>query len=556
MANFKDEKSEEKLKQMREQEAEDLAQILSQKYKLPYADLTRMTIDLDALKLIDEPGAREAKMAAFQKSGKKLHIAVQSPNPEKTQSIIKELEDKDFKPIIYITSETSLRRAWNRYAEIPEYAEISQGIIDVSSEKLNEFIKEAKSLEDLKNMLTSSGTAKKGRKISETLEIILAGAISVEASDIHIEPQENQIRLRFRLDGVLHDILFFDAKIYNLLLSRIKLVSGLKLNIKSQAQDGRFSIHMEETEVEIRTSIIPGSYGETVVLRILNPKSISVTMEELGIEERLYAILKNEIKKPTGMLLTTGPTGSGKTTTLYAFLKKIYSPEIKIITMEDPVEYHLKGITQTQVDEERGYSFAEGLRSILRQDPDVIMVGEIRDLETAKIAINAALTGHFVLSTLHTNNASGTIPRLIDLGVNQNMIASSLNISMAQRLVRKLCGACKEKTEPTKEEREVVEKVLSSLPENYPRSDFKNINIWRSKGCPQCNNIGYKGRIGIYEAILMNEKIEKVIADRPSETEIWKAAKEQGILNMQQDGILKVLEGVTSLDELGRVVEL
>lgn len=538
--------SEEKLKEMREREAEDLAKILAPKYNLPYLDLSRMTIEIDALKIVPEEKARTAKLAVFQKTGKKLQIAIQSPNLETAKIILKELEEKGHKITLYLVSETSLSRTWKRYAEVPEYTELTRGVVDVSPERLGEFIKQVKTFEDLKNIFSLAVGSKKDRKISELLEIILAGAISADASDIHIEPQEKQIRLRFRLDGVLNDIFFFEYNVYNLLLSRVKLVSGLKLNIHDQAQDGRFSIHLQETEVEVRASVIPENYGESIVLRVLNPKSINVPFEELGIEKHLQEILIKEIKKPNGMILTTGPTGSGKTTTLYAFLKKLYTPEIKIITLEDPIEYHLKGIMQTQVEEDKGYTFSNGLRSILRQDPDVIMVGEIRDLETAKIAMNSALTGHLVLSTLHTNNAAGTIPRLIDLGVNPNIIAPAINITMAQRLVRKLCNNCKEKYEPKKEEIEIIKEII--------KKEVKY--LYRAKGCSSCNNIGYKGRIGVFEAILIDEKIEDLILQKPSEKDILKAAKDQGILNIQQDGILKVLNGVTSFEELQRVVEL
>lgn len=552
------EKDREKLDDMREREEEDLAKILAPKYKLPYLDLSRMTIDIDALKIVPEENARLAKLAVFQKAGQKLQVAIQSPNLDASRYIIKELEEKGFKTSLFMVSENSLHRAWKRYSEVQDYIEISKGIIDVSSEKLGEFMEQAKTIEDLKKMFILATGSKKDRKISEVLEMILAGAVSSDASDVHIEPQEKQVRLRLRMDGVLHDILFFDPKVYNLLLSRIKLVSGLKLNIHDQAQDGRLSIHIKETEVEVRTSIIPGNYGESIVLRILNPKSISVAFEELGIEKCLLEALAKESKKPNGMIITTGPTGSGKTTTLYALLKKIYTPEIKIITLEDPIEYHLTGITQTQVEEERDYTFSSGLRSILRQDPDVIMVGEIRDLETAKIAVNAALTGHLVLSTLHTNNAAGTIPRLIDLGVDPTGIAPALNICLAQRLVRKFCDKCKEKYEASEKEIQTIKKVLGSLPKDYQLSDeAKEIKfLWRAKGCGACNNIGYRGRIGVFEAIVVDEKIESLILKRPSESEILKTAEGQGLLNMRQDGILKVLNGTTSLEELERVVEL
>ena len=313
---------------------------------------------------------------------------------------------------------------------------------------------------------------------------------------------------------------------------------------------------MGEEEISVRTSVIPEAYGESIVLRILNPKSIAITFEELGIDKKLMDILEKELSKPNGMILTTGPTGSGKTTTLYAFLRKIYTPETKIITLEDPVEYHLPNIVQTQVEEAIGYSFSAGLRSILRQDPDIIMVGEIRDLETAKTAINSALTGHLVLSTLHTNNAAGTIPRLIDLGVNPTSIAPAVNISMAQRLIRKLCDKCKEKQPASEMEVAVIKKVIDTFPENKERPATQEIFIWRVKGCQFCNNLGYKGRIGVYEAILIDDEIEPLILLNPTETEILKKSEKQGILNMKQDGILKVLNGTTSLDELARVIEL
>ena len=556
MALLNDDKNKEQIDSMRKSEAEDLAKLLSQKYNLPYLDLSRMTIDIDALKILAEEEARAGKLAVFQKVGQKLQVAIESPNPETTQRILRSLQEKGYKINIFMVSEESLARAWKRYSEVPEYEETQRGVIDVSSERLDEFLKQTSTTEELKKMFASLSATQKNRKISEVLEIILAGALSSDASDIHIEPQEKQIRLRFRLDGVLHDILLFDYKIYNLLLSRIKLVSGLKLNVRNQAQDGRFSIKAKEEEIAVRTSVIPEAYGESVVLRILNPKSIAITFEELGIDKDLMAILEKELSKPNGMILTTGPTGSGKTTTLYAFLRKIYTPDTKIITLEDPVEYHLPNIVQTQVEEAVGYSFSAGLRSVLRQDPDIIMVGEIRDLETAKTAINSALTGHLVLSTLHTNNAAGTIPRLIDLGVNPTSIAPAVNLSMAQRLVRKLCDKCKEKQLALEVEATAVKKVIETFPLNREKPDVAEVFVWKAKGCKFCNNLGYKGRIGIYEAILIDEEVEPLILLNPTETEILKKSEKQGILNMKQDGILKVLNGTTSLDELQRVIEL
>lgn len=537
--------------------------MLSEKYGVPYADLTGVSIENDALRLIPEQKARDSGVVAFKVTGKKLYLAVTSPEKTQTKEIVGELESRGYVPFLYMVSHSSLDRAFNRYKEISGSFVTKAGILDISTDFLNEIAGKIKSVRDVRETVEDILRQNKGHKISAMFEIILAGAIAVDASDVHIEPEESSVRLRFRLDGVLETILSLDFDTYNLLASRVKLLSGLKLNIKDDAQDGRFSIKISGAEIEIRTSVIPGSYGESIVLRLLNPKAISVPFEQLGIDTRLLKIIEREIRKPNGIILTTGPTGSGKTTTLYAVLKKIYDPGTKVITIEDPIEYHLSGITQTQVEEEKGYTFAAGLRSALRQDPDVIMVGEIRDSETATTAINAALTGHLVFSTLHTNNAAGTIPRLIDLGVNPKIISSALNISLAQRLVRKLCETCKKEGVPNKEESAVIGATLARIAQENKLYSLKDLGdnslggkIWRAVGCDTCNNTGYKSRIGIHEGILTDEAIEKIINENPSEREIKKIALPQGILDLAEDGIVKVLKGITSLDELERVVEL
>jgi type II secretory ATPase GspE/PulE/Tfp pilus assembly ATPase PilB-like protein len=318
----------------------------------------------------------------------------------------------------------------------------------------------------------------------------------------------------------------------------------------------------EKEEISIRTSLIPGAYGESIVMRILDPKSIQVKLEEIGIERFLYSVVEQEIAKPNGLILVTGPTGSGKTTTLYAFLRKIYSPEIKIITIEDPVEYHLTGVTQTQTNDDKGYTFVEGLRSALRQDPDVVMVGEIRDRETAETAVQSALTGHMVFSTLHTNNAAGVIPRLIDLGINPKILVSALSLSIAQRLVRKLCQFCKKEKVLTEEETRIIKVVTDSIKNEGKNLSNYNINpeapvkIFAAVGCEKCNMTGFKGRIGIFEAIKTDEAIEKIMPENPSEREIKKVARTQGILSMRQDGLVKILNGVTSMEEVQSVVDL
>jgi len=393
--------------------------------------------------------------------------------------------------------------------------------------------------------------------ITELLDAILYGAIILDASDIHIEPQEEEARMRIRLDGILQDVVFFDHATYHHLISRLKLLSKLKLNITDKPQDGRFTIEVKETIIEVRTSSLPSEYGESIVMRILNPKSL-ISLDDLGLRTDLYKVFQKEITKPNGMIIVTGPTGSGKTTTLYAFLKKIQNPEIKIITIEDPIEYHLKGVSQTQVAPEKGYNFSDGLRSIVRQDPDVILVGEIRDLETSKIALQASLTGHLVLSTLHTNDAAGTIPRLVDLGVDVSSIASGLKMAVAQRLVRKVCKKCSIPAKPTPKELSEIKAGLKNLPSSVKTPNLNKIEIVRIKegGCPACNFTGYRGRQGLFEAFLVDSDMEKFILTNPPVSEIRNLAIKKGMVTMYQSGLIDVILGDTTIEEVARVVEI
>lgn len=385
---------------------------------------------------------------------------------------------------------------------------------------------------------------------TELIELIMLGSIFLTASDVHFEPEEKNVRLRVRLDGMLHDILDIPSEIYHQLLSRIKLLASLKLNVHNKPQDGSYSIEMGKNfpEIEIRTSSLPASFGESVVMRILNPESLK-SIEELGLREDLLKLFRKEIERPNGMIIVTGPTGSGKTTTLYAFLKYLKRPEIKMITIEDPIEYRLDGVSQTQVDEKKGYSFASGLRSIVRQDPDVILVGEIRDLETAQIALQASLTGHLVFSTLHTNDAAGTIPRLTSLGAEPVNIGPALNMVVAQRLVRKICKKCGTERKPTLEELEQIKKTAKT----FGKKIDGKILVPEPRGCKECNFTGYKGRVAIFEAFISNDEIESLILKNPSIPEIKKVAFKQGMFKMFEDGILKVLEGTTTMEEVRRV---
>ncbi|MEN9621629.1 MAG: type pilus assembly ATPase PilB, type pilus assembly protein PilB [Candidatus Parcubacteria bacterium] len=552
---FDEEKQDKKLDEFKRREQEDVAQILASRHELEYVDLGPVPINMDALRLIPEADARANLLAPFSLIGKRAKIAVVSPVNEKTIAALDIIKNKGYEITIAVASLTSLEKAWSRYSDLTFSTVTKAGALDVSNEDIQEFIGKIHTVEDVKASMTEILKLKKGFRISKILEIVLSGALATKASDVHIEPEEAYTRLRFRLDGVLTDIMSFDLETYNLILSRIKLLSGLKLNVKSEAQDGRFSVKVGEDEIEIRTSMLPGAYSESIVLRLLNPKSIQVPLEDLGIPKKLLGILLEQVTKPNGMILTTGPTGSGKTTTLYAFLRKIHTPDVKIITIEDPIEYHLPGITQTQTNVDKGYTFALGLRSALRQDPDIIMVGEIRDNETAQIAIDSALTGHLVFSTLHTNSAAGSFPRLVDLGVNPRVMSSAINITLAQRLVRKLCAACKKEEALAGKDKEIVDKVLATIvdPAEMPT---KRDTVYKPVGCAACNMTGYKGRLGIYEGILTTEEIDKAIEFSTNEKDVAKIAAAQGILTMTQDGILKVLNGITTIDELGRVIDL
>lgn len=555
MVLFDEDKQNKKVDELRKQEEEDLVKTLSTKYNLPYLDLTSNPINIDALRVIPEADTKKANIAVFNEVDKVLSIGVLSPENPDTKEAVKNLKDSGYQTELFMVSHASLQKVWDRYKDLSYSFETKSGALDISNDQITEFLKDVKSITDVQKMISDVLVMKKSYRISRIMEIILAGAIATEASDVHLEPEESYVRLRYRLDGILTDILEFDLDTFKLLSSRIKLVSNLKLNV-SGAQDGRFSIKIKDSEIEIRTSLLPGNYGESIVLRVLNPNAISVPLEELGIHPKLLEVIFHEISKPNGMVIITGPTGSGKTTTLYAFLKKVHTPEVKIITIENPIEYHLAGIVQTQTDDKKNYTFAEGLRSALRQDPDVIMVGEIRDGETAGIAINSALTGHLVFSTLHTNNAAGTFPRLIDLGINPKIISSAINLAMAQRLVRKLCPVCKKKIDLLGKDKETVETVTKTITDKSYLADLNMKEIWQAMGCDKCHLTGYKGRIGIHEAIKMDDKIENVVRESPSEREIKNAAKDQGLLNLRQDGIVKVLKGVTSIEELRRVIDI
>ncbi len=552
-ALFDSKHTEEEISSIREREEEDVAQILSQKYGIAYVDLSSQEIDNEALRVIPEEEARAAEAVAFAKNAKTISLAVHNPNNPALLKLKDGLVAREFTLNEFLVSKKSLDKAFARYKDLLFSTESKVGVFTLAPETLKKITDEIKTKSALKQDLDSITALKSLDRISHTLETIFAGAFALRSSDIHFEPSEDKTLLRLRVDGILSDTYLFDPATYHQLNSRIKLLSGMKLNVTNRAQDGRFSIVRGNNQIEIRVSFIPGNYGESIVMRILDPEATKVSYKELGIHPKLLARLEAEIRRPNGMLLTTGPTGSGKTTTLYSFLREIHTPEIKIITIEDPVEYHLDGIVQTQVVDGK-YTFAEGLRSIVRQDPDIIMVGEIRDGETANIAIQAALTGHFVFSTLHTNNAAGTFPRLVDLGADPKSFGSSVTVSMAQRLLRKLDPEKKKERPLTDDEKKMIGKVFETITDKSLIPE-KIETVWEPSPANE-DETGYKGRVGLYEAIFMDDELANFLRDNPPENEIAKLVTKQGYLTMAQDGILKALAGATSLSEVAGTVDL
>jgi type IV pilus assembly protein PilB len=533
-----------KLKQRSEEE--ETAQFAAS-LELPYIDTNVVPISIDSLKIIEESDARKFGLAAIQKNNKIITIVIINPTREDAKEFLKNFSEKlGMKVKLFVISEYNFERVLEKYKKIVFAEILDQLSLTIKDEELTEFESALKNLTSLKERIREM-------PVTEVMNIIMAGAYSLGASDVHIEPQEKDFRLRYRIDGILQDVAFFPLNLHKKIATRIKMMSGMKINLGDMAQDGTFEINLAKKKIAIRASSIPGSFGESIVMRLLDPDSINVHLEQLGLQGLAYELVQKQIEAPNGMILTTGPTGSGKTTTLYAIISKLNTPDKKIITIEDPIEYQLKGVSQTQIEKSRGYTFANGLRAIVRQDPDIILVGEIRDDETADIAINSALTGHLVLSTFHTNSAIASIPRLIEMSVKPSFISPAVNAVIGQRLVRKLCD-CKEAYVPAKETVESIKKVLSIISPRAKVEIPKNITeLYRPKGCLKCGNTGYKGRMGIFEVLTISPETEKLILELAGETEITMAVLEEGMITMLQDGILKAVSGVTSIDEVKKV---
>jgi len=547
IAQKKQEDTERILTKMRHHSEEEKASQFAASINFPYIDTNLIPVSNESLKLISEKEATANQTTIIKKSSENVTFISPDPTKKETVDFIEKLvKENGWVSKVFVVSQYNFERVLEKYKSLVLTDVLSQMSVNLSGKDLEEFDQFLKDLVTLKQRINEL-------PVTKVLNVIMGGAYKLGASDVHIEPQEKEIRLRYRMDGVLHDISFFSLNIYKSIISRIKMMSGMKINIRDIAQDGTFEVNIEDKKVKIRVSLIPGSFGESVVMRLLDPDSIKVDVDNMGLRGLAYEELKKQMQAPNGMILTTGPTGSGKTTTLYGIINKLNDAETKVITIEDPIEYELQGISQTQVEKDRGYTFASGLRAIVRQDPDVILVGEIRDDETADIAVNSALTGHLVLSTIHTNSAIGAIPRFVELGIKPSLLSPSTNAVIGQRLVRKLCEHCKEEYVPAKESIESIKKIISIISPKAKIEIPKKIEkLYRPKGCPKCNNIGYKGRIGIFEIFTIGESVEKLILEMAGETELTMAAMEEGMIMMLQDGILKSIEGITSIEEVKR----
>lgn len=521
-------------------------------YKVPFIDIMATAASPEALNLIPEQVARHYKLFPFalDKNTNALSVAMANPLDLGAVEFIKKKSAK--KVVVYISPEVDVIKAIeDRYAQslstevteaLKEAGVVKEGVKVLDSKKMGGIIREA--------------------PISKIVATILEFAVKSRASDVHIEPLEDKTRVRYRIDGVLHEKLVLPRRVHEAVISRIKILSDMKIDEKRIPQDGRFNFRSGNEEVDLRVSSLPTVHGEKIVMRLLKKTGNVPTLLELGLRGRALKNLQEAILVPHGIVLITGPTGSGKTTTLYSILSEISTPKVNIITLEDPVEYQMLGVNQVQVNPQAGLTFASGMRSFLRQDPNIILVGEVRDEETAQLAIQASLTGHLVFSTLHTNSASGALPRLLDMQAEPFLLASSMTCVVGQRICRRICKFCKEEYEPSQELKADIKNVLGNLLEAHlvgKTSEVKKekkITLVRGKGCPECNDTGYFGRVGIFEVLPITEKISRLILERTPSSQLENQAVKEGMILMKQDGYLKVLEHVTTIEEVLRVAQV
>lgn len=537
----------------KEVKEEELAKVKAALYGLPYEDLTEKEISDNILNVLSSDVSENYKIICFDKTGETIKVGVVDPDNFKAIEAIDFLaKGKGLQVQYYFISSESFHKAFERYKSLAK--ELSSALETRAKEEEEEMVT-IKSEEK-----TNLEEVTKSAPVAKIVSVIIRHAVDGGASDIHIEPLKNESRVRYRIDGILHTSLVLPRSVHSSIVARVKVLANLKLDETRVPQDGRIKLKINDREIDFRVSTLPLVAEEKVVMRILDTSKGAPPLDGLGYQGQQLKVIQNNLKKTEGMLLVTGPTGSGKSTTLFSVLDVLNKEGVNISTLEDPVEYQMKGVNQSQVKPAIGYTFASGLRSFLRQDPDVIMVGEIRDEETAELAVHAALTGHFVLSTLHTNSAPATLPRLIDMGVEPFLLGSTLHTIIAQRLARKICSHCKEDVEVPKDFKEELEKEIKEIGIDYIKKlikdfDIKNIKFSRGKGCAHCGNSGYRGRIAVAEVLDINAKLKKMIVDGAKNFTSEEIRQTQIFITIKQDGLLKVIQGSTTMEEVLRIIK-
>lgn len=527
---------------------EELVRISAERADIPYVDLREDFIPTSVLEQIPEEASEHYKVIPFFADDGKIKVAMVHPDDQKAMEALRFFAWQKGKEIErYVCSVVSFETASKQYHIIT--SEVKKALEDIAQ------IKESK------ENISLSATVKEEMKlveeapVSKIVDLILRTAVDAKASDIHIEPIDGQLRIRNRVDGVLQQGSSLPERLHAAIISRIKILSNLKIDEQRKPQDGRFQVILNNKPIDFRVSTLPTANGEKAALRILDKNSSVQSLENIGMGNYYRRIVTENIRKPFGAILVSGPTGSGKSTTIYALLSMLNKEGVNIITLEDPVEYYLNGINQSQIRPEIGYTFASGLRSILRQDPDIISVGEIRDKETAELVVHAALTGHLVLSTIHTNSAIGVIPRLIDMGIEPFLISSSLNLAIAQRLVKRNCNHCKKEYTPPPEVQKIILKEVSKMDVEIKKEtgDFLNkrpFTVWKGEGCKNCRGKGTKGRIGLFEMLYMTKELSRIIGETPTENAIQAEAEKQHMVTLRQAGIIKALKGEAPIEEV------
>ena len=520
----------------------DLSKAKSQLYNIPFMDLENV------------PSSPEALAKLPQQVAEKFRVFPVSVDVSTNSMILAMADPLNLTAIEFVEQKTGMKI--NPYGADPEKIDLllSTSYSTTLAKEVTEALKEVTSERKVRTLEASRTGVIREEKVAEIVSHILGFAVKARASDIHIEPQESATRVRYRIDGILQEKLTTPKELHDALVSRVKILSGMKIDEKRIPQDGRFNFKTEEQEVDLRVSTLPTAWGEKIVMRLLKKTGGIPDLPSLGLRGRAFKNLQDAITRPHGIIIICGPTGSGKTTTLYSIIQKINTSKVNIVTLEDPIEYKIAGVNQVQVNPVAGLTFASGLRAFLRQDPNVILVGEIRDQETADLAIQASLTGHLVFATLHTNDAAGALPRLLDMGAEPYLLASSMTAILAQRVVRKIHDDCKEEYLPEPQYVKQIEDVLGPLWNAGTQRDG-NVKLYRGKGDRDCSNTGYWGRVGVFEVLPVTEKISRLILERSAASAIEQQAREEGMITLKQDGYLKVLEGVTSIEEVLRVAQ-